>query len=100
MHKFINPDTENVAVHERRLEDSLGNSLELECSIETLMLLENLFSKTVGTHDSHPALCYWLRDVFEPETKSSDRRTVCRPPVARDDLGHTAWLLRLSVAAL
>ena len=43
-----------------------GAKLDLECAIDTLFLLESFFNKDVGTFDSHEKLCYWLRDIFEP----------------------------------
>ena len=74
-HAFVNPETSNRSVvdfgrrhtpYEFALYDSEGAKLNLECAIDTLFLLESFFNKDVGTFDSHEKLCYWLRDIFEP----------------------------------
>ena len=74
-HAFVNPETANRSVvdfgrrntpYEFALYDSEGAKLDLECAIDTLFLLESFFNKDVGTFDSHEKLCYWLRDIFEP----------------------------------
>ena len=67
VHAFLNPASTNNAVFEGTLVDSAGNHPGVECSIETLMLLEHFFSRDLGTRASHTALCYFLRDIYEPQ---------------------------------
>ena len=39
--------------------------LGVECSIETLTLLEHFFAVELGARASNAGLCYFLRDCFE-----------------------------------
>ena len=65
VHIFLNPHSVNDAVFQGKLRDAKGYYPGVECSIETLMLLEHFFSRDLGTRASHPALCYFFRDCFE-----------------------------------
>ena len=66
MHAILHPGSTNARALSGEPVDSTGASLDVECTADTLLLLGQFFSSELGTRISHNALCYFLRDVFEP----------------------------------
>ncbi|TYZ60968.1 hypothetical protein PybrP1_005323 [[Pythium] brassicae (nom. inval.)] len=47
--------------------DAFGNPIPLQCALDTVRSLKNLFTVTSGVNIADNLLCYFLRDLLEPQ---------------------------------
>lgn len=47
--------------------DVFGNPIPLQCTLDTVCSLESLFTVTSGVYTADNVLCYFLRDLLEPQ---------------------------------
>uniref|UniRef100_A0A7S2DI67 Uncharacterized protein n=1 Tax=Octactis speculum TaxID=3111310 RepID=A0A7S2DI67_9STRA len=67
LHLLIRPDTKNSWVSKGELRTINGDHVEIDFIPENLRFVEKLLDLHVGSNESSPCICAWLRSVLDEE---------------------------------